>query len=36
MWLDIAPGNLVWVISSLVMCLWTLWFGVGIARTKQS
>ena len=35
MWLDIAPGNLVWVISSLVMCLWTLWFGVAIARAGE-
>jgi hypothetical protein len=24
MWLDIAPGNLVWVVSSLLMSIWTL------------
>jgi len=35
MWLDIAPGNLVWLVSSLVMCMWTLWFGVALARTTQ-
>jgi hypothetical protein len=35
MWLDIAPGNLVWVVSSLVMCMWTLWFGVAVARSPQ-
>jgi hypothetical protein len=34
-WLEIAPGNLVWVISSLVMCLWTLWLGVAIARAGE-
>jgi hypothetical protein len=35
MWLEIAPGNLIWVVSSLVMCIWTLWFGVAVARTTQ-
>jgi hypothetical protein len=36
MWLEIAPGNLVWVVSSLVMCSWTLWFGVALARTTHA
>ncbi len=36
MWLEIAVGNLVWVVSSLVMCMWTLWFGVAVARTPQA
>jgi hypothetical protein len=35
MWLEIAPGNLIWVVSSLVMCMWTLWFGIALARTTQ-
>jgi hypothetical protein len=33
MWLSITPGSLVWVVSSLVMCLWLLWFGVALARS---
>lgn len=33
MWLRIAPGSLVWVMSSLVMCLWLIWFGVALMRT---
>lgn len=31
MWLGIPIGGLVWVVSSLVMCLWLLWFGVALA-----
>lgn len=34
MWFDIPVGNLVWVVSSLVMCLWLLWFGTALARTQ--
>lgn len=33
MWLSVRPGSLVWVVSSLVMCLWLLWFGVALMRT---
>lgn len=36
MWLEVPPGNLLWVISSLVMSLWILWFGIAIAWTRQS
>ena len=32
MWLGIAPGSFIWVISSMVMGLWTLWFGVALLR----
>lgn len=32
-WLGISVGNLLWVASSLLMCLWTLWFGIALART---
>jgi hypothetical protein len=35
MWLEFGPGNLMWLVSSLVMCVWTLWFGVAIARTPR-
>jgi hypothetical protein len=32
MWLGISLGNLVWVVSSLIMSLWTLWFGIDLMR----
>lgn len=32
MWLGVGIGNLVWVASSMVMSLWTLWFGAALAR----
>ena len=33
MWLGISLGNLVWVVSSLLMSLWTLWFGTALMRS---
>ena len=33
-WLGIRGGSFLWVGSSIVMCLWTLWFGVALTRTK--
>lgn len=33
MWFDVALGNLLWLVASLVMSAWTLWFGVGLMRT---
>jgi hypothetical protein len=36
MWLGVALGNLLWVVSSIVMCLWTLWFGVGLLRAPAA
>lgn len=32
MWLGVGVGNLLWVVSSLVMSIWTLAFGVALAR----
>ncbi|MES0218450.1 hypothetical protein NKL07_24220 [Mesorhizobium sp. C280B] len=33
MWLGVTLGSFVWVVASLVMSVWTLWFGLGLART---
>lgn len=30
-WLDLGFAALIWVASSLLMCLWLLWLGVGLA-----
>jgi hypothetical protein len=35
-WLDIGIGGPIWVVSSLVMCLWLVWFGLTLARTGAS
>lgn len=35
-WLGIAPGSLLWLLSSLVMCLWLAWFGIGLAAGERS
>jgi hypothetical protein len=34
MWIGISLGNLVWLISSLLMILWTLWFGLALMRSQ--
>lgn len=36
MWFGIWLGSLVWAASSFVMALWTLWFGLGLARAEIS
>lgn len=36
MWLGIAVGNLLWVVSSILMSIWTLWFGVALMRSRPS
>lgn len=36
MWFGVGLGNLLWVISSIVMCGWTLWFGVALMRSQTS
>ncbi len=36
MWFGVGLGNLLWVVASLVMSVWTLWFGVMLARTRSS
>lgn len=35
-WLGIRFGNLLWVVSSLVMSLWTFWFGVALMRSTEA
>jgi len=35
-WFGIRVGNLLWVISSLVMCLWAFWFGVRLMRMSDA
>lgn len=32
MWFEIAIGSLVWVVASIAMCGWTMWFGVALTR----
>lgn len=34
MWIGIGLGNLVWQISTLLMTVWTLWFGLALARSQ--
>lgn len=34
MWLGIAVGNLIWVVASILMSLWTLWFGLALMRRR--
>lgn len=36
MWLGVSIGNLLWVVSSIVMSVWTLWFGIGLARSGRT
>jgi hypothetical protein len=33
MWFGVASGNLLWLASSIVMSLWTFWFGVALMRS---
>lgn len=35
-WLGVNFGNLLWVASSVVMCLWTLWFGFALSRNRAA
>lgn len=36
MWFDMAPGNFLWLISSIIMSLWILWFGIALIRSQRS
>jgi hypothetical protein len=36
MWFEAGIGSLLWVASSIVMSLWTLWFGVMLMRSQVS
>ena len=33
-WVGIGIGGPIWLVSSLAMCLWLLWFGTMLVRTK--
>lgn len=33
LWLGLAVGGLVWLTSTIVMSLWTLWFGIALTRS---
>lgn len=35
-WLGIRFGNLLWVVSSILMSLWTFWFGVALMRRTET
>ncbi len=32
MWLGVSVGNLLWVVSSILMSVWTLWFGINLVQ----
>lgn len=34
MWLGLAFGAPIWVVASIVMCLWLVWFGLSLARVE--
>jgi hypothetical protein len=34
MWFGVGLGNLLWLISSIVMSVWILWFGVALIRSQ--
>jgi hypothetical protein len=36
MWLEIALGSVFWLASSILMSVWTAWFGVALARSSVS
>jgi hypothetical protein len=36
MWLGVAAGSVIWVVSSILTCLWTLWFGTVLMRTPDA
>lgn len=36
MWFGIGIGNLLWVVSTIVMSMWTLWFGAILMRTQAN
>jgi hypothetical protein len=36
MWFGVIIGSVIWVVTALVMSLWTFWFGVGLALTAAS
>ena len=35
MWFGVALGNLLWLAASMVMCAWTLWFGLVLTKARS-
>ena len=35
-WFEIGPANLLWVVASVVMCVWLAWLGAALARASES
>jgi len=35
-WIDFGFGAPIWLASSILMCLWLLWFGTGLARAETA
>ena len=35
-WFDIGPASLLWVLATVVMCLWLAWLGIALARASES
>jgi hypothetical protein len=33
MWFGVGPGGVIWVVSSILMSAWGVWFGVALARS---
>jgi hypothetical protein len=33
MWFDIAAGNFLWLVTSIIMSLWLLWFGIALIHS---
>jgi hypothetical protein len=36
MWLGVPVGSLLWVVASMAMCAWTLWFGLRLLRQRSA
>ncbi len=36
MWFDMAIGNFLWLVSSIIMSIWILWFGIALMRSNMS
>lgn len=35
LWLGLAVGALIWLVTTIVMSLWTLWFGLALTRSAD-
>lgn len=35
LWFGLAVGGLIWLVSTIVMSLWTLWFGIALTRSDD-